>query len=100
MLGTEEPTYADPDSDLQRAAGAWRDAGWRVGRQALRLRDPDLEGANLVAIAEGRSDQAIVVVAHHDTVNGSPGADDNGAALAIMLELAARFEHHRFTRTV
>lgn len=141
MLGTDEPTYADPDAELLHAAEswiaqidparlrqlvsslpgprsrisapdamertdellleAWRASGWRVGRQRLRLRDNGgLEGANLVAIAEGRSDQAIVVVAHHDTVRDSPGADDNGAALAILLELAARFEHHRFTRTV
>jgi Zn-dependent M28 family amino/carboxypeptidase len=101
---------------------AWREAGWRTGRQRLRLRDvrarldydagqisgeaypvhtyPELDGMNLVAIAEGRTDEAIVVVAHHDTVRDSPGADDNGAGVAAMLELASLFRGRRFDRTV
>ena len=100
---------------------AWRAAGWRTGRQQLRLRNlkarldypdagsggrhpvhvyPELDGTNLVAIAEGETDEAIVVVAHHDTVRDSPGADDNGAGLAALLELATLFEGRRFRRTV
>lgn len=101
---------------------AWRDAGWRVGRQRLRLTNvrgvldyPDpsrkagalglhtydaLDGANLVAIAEGTTDEAVVIVAHHDTVRGAPGADDNGAGVAVLLELAERFAGRRFRRTV
>lgn len=101
---------------------AWRDAGWRTGRQRLRLEDvrgvvdyptadagpfglrtyPLLEGTNLVAIAEGtsRPGDAIVVIAHHDTVRDSPGADDNGAAVAVLLELAARLSGRRFAHTV
>jgi hypothetical protein len=99
---------------------AWRSSGWRVGRQHLRLRDlqpPDqaekrsrgrhaaraygrLEGTNLVAIGEGQTDEAIVIVAHHDTVCGSPGADDNGAGVAAIVELAAQLAGRRFRRTV
>jgi Zn-dependent M28 family amino/carboxypeptidase len=30
----------------------------------------------------------LVVAAHYDTVEGSPGADDNASALAVMLEVA------------
>ena len=99
---------------------SWRAAGWLVGRQRLRFRfvrgsldrvDPgsrrprghtyrDLAGINLVAIAEGETDEAIVLVAHHDTVDGSPGADDNGAALAVLLGLADQLRDRRFRRTV
>lgn len=99
---------------------AWRGAGWRVGRQRLRFRsvrgsldrlDPasrrqrghtyrGLAGTNLVAIAEGETDEAIVLVAHHDTVDGSPGADDNAAGVALLLELADRLRGRRFRRTV
>ena len=78
---------------------AWRAAGWRVGRQRVRLSD-GVEGQNLVAIGGGPSEEAVVVVAHYDTVTGSPGADDNGAGLAILLELATRLEHRRFSRAV
>ncbi|HEX7195964.1 MAG TPA: M28 family peptidase [Candidatus Limnocylindria bacterium] len=102
-------------------ADAWRAAGWRVGRQHLRLRNfrarldhpvagsggghpvhryERLEGRNLVGIAEGETDDAIVIVAHHDTVRGSPGADDNGAGVAALLELAAQLGERRFRRTV
>ncbi|MGI8657191.1 MAG: M28 family peptidase, partial [Candidatus Limnocylindria bacterium] len=75
--------------------GAWRAAGWRTGRQRV---PPD--GTNLVAIREGEAREAIVVVAHHDTVPGSPGADDNGAALAALLELAQHLGGERQRRTV
>lgn len=34
------------------------------------------------------TDTLVVVGAHHDTVPGSPGADDNGSGLAGLLELA------------
>ena len=101
-------------------ADAWRSAGWTVGRQRIRFgrvkgnldywepgsRRPgwhtytDLEGLNLVAVAEGQTDEAIVLVAHHDTVRGSPGADDNGAAVAMLIELAAQLAGRRFSRTV
>ncbi|MGH2418419.1 MAG: M28 family peptidase, partial [Candidatus Limnocylindria bacterium] len=59
-----------------------------------------LDGTNLVAIAEGETDEAIVLVAHHDTVRDSPGADDNGAGLAALLELASLLEGRRFRRTL
>jgi Zn-dependent M28 family amino/carboxypeptidase len=113
----------DPDAMAatdELLVSAWRDAGWRIGRQRLSLKNvrgvydyptPDagpfglhtyesLEGANLVAIAEGATDDAVVVVAHHDTVRGAPGADDNGAGVAVLLELAERLAGRRFHRTV
>ena len=102
-------------------ADAWRAAGWQVGRQHLRLRNlkahldhpaegsrgrhrahtyAGLNGANLVAIGDGETDEAIVILAHHDTVLGSPGADDNGAGVAALIELAAQLAGRSFRRTV
>ena len=34
------------------------------------------------------SDAPLIVAAHYDTVRGSPGADDNASALAVLLEVA------------
>ena len=34
------------------------------------------------------SDAPLIVAAHYDTVRGSPGADDNASALAVLLEAA------------
>jgi hypothetical protein len=101
-------------------ADAWSDAGWTVERQELRLRDvlawrdhtvggerrhrrhryPRLDGANLIATWAGAERDAIVLVAHHDTVRDSPGADDNGAALALLLELSRLLAGRRLRRTV
>ena len=46
---------------------------------------------NVIASRTGRSlpGERILVIAHYDTVAGSPGADDNASGVAVMLELAA-----------
>lgn len=36
----------------------------------------------------GLSPSPLIIAAHYDTVPGSPGADDNASALAVMLEVA------------
>lgn len=48
--------------------------------------------ANLVARPPGSANASAyyVVGAHYDTVPGTPGADDNASAVAVMLELARR----------
>ena len=47
---------------------------------------------NLVLDLPGQTDRGLVLVgAHYDAVPGSPGADDNGSALAVLLELARAF---------
>lgn len=94
----------------------WRVAGWNVDRQELHLRDvaggldtlrrytphvyERLDGVNLIAELPGEDREAIVVVAHHDTVLDSPGADDNGAGVVAILELARLLGGRRFRRTV
>jgi hypothetical protein len=86
------------------AAAGWRterqpfDVRWRLGgtdRQtdqaiAFQLRlHRRLTGANLLARLPGDGDRPTVVVgAHLDTVDGSPGADDNASGVAALLEIA------------
>jgi hypothetical protein len=99
---------------------AWHAAGWSVERQELDLhgewglrdepgngkprkritRYAELHGANLIATKGGRETDAIVVVAHHDTVWNSPGADDNGAGVAILMEVARLLAPESLRRTV
>jgi hypothetical protein len=44
---------------------------------------------NVVARAEGREPgKAVLLVAHYDSVAAGPGAADNGAGVAVMLEIA------------
>ena len=46
-------------------------------------------GENL-AVELGAGDRVLVLIAHHDAVPGSPGANDNAAAVAILLHLLPR----------
>ena len=47
---------------------------------------------NIVLDLPGRSVGGFILVgAHYDGVPGSPGADDNGSAIAVLLELAREF---------
>jgi aminopeptidase YwaD len=45
---------------------------------------------NVWASEVGRGDRVLLLGAHLDTVEGSPGADDNGSGLVVLLELLRR----------
>lgn len=67
------------------------DYGLRVHRQAFTADIPGLgrrELVNLVAVAPGRSPEAIVVTAHRDDLGLSPGANDNASGTGALIELA------------
>jgi len=60
------------------------------------LQDVPYEGrtySNIVVTLPGRSlpGEVVVVGAHYDTVCGTPGADDNASAVAVLLELCRAF---------
>jgi Zn-dependent M28 family amino/carboxypeptidase len=48
-------------------------------------------GQNL-SVEVGRGDRVLVLIAHHDAVPGSPGANDNAAAVGILLHLLPRLQ--------
>lgn len=48
------------------------------------------EGTNLIGYHREIPHPRFLLVAHYDTVVDSPGADDNGSAVAVALEVAAR----------
>jgi Zn-dependent M28 family amino/carboxypeptidase len=57
---------------------------------------------NLEATLQGsaRADEIVVVGAHYDTAEGTPGADDNGSGVAGVLELARSFAGKPAGRTI
>lgn len=69
---------------------AFADAGLTVERQSYDYFEREV--ANVIARprAQRRADGYYLIGAHYDTVPGSPGADDNASAVAVMLELARR----------
>jgi Zn-dependent M28 family amino/carboxypeptidase len=48
----------------------------------------------------GRQNERVVLLAHYDTVAGSPGADDNASGVAVLLEIATLLAPLRFERTI
>jgi Zn-dependent M28 family amino/carboxypeptidase len=69
----------------------WQQQGYGVERQAYQ--EQSIECANLEITQHGNAlaEQIILVGAHYDTVYGSPGANDNGSGLAVLLELSRLF---------
>jgi Zn-dependent M28 family amino/carboxypeptidase len=61
-----------------------------------------LEGVNIVATKKGIEEpqKAIVILGHHDTVRNSPGANDNTASVAAILELARALAPWKFRYSV
>lgn len=57
--------------------------------------------SNVVGIKQGESDQIIIIGAHYDTLRPEyPGADDNAAGVAVMLETARLFQNESLNRTI
>jgi acetylornithine deacetylase/succinyl-diaminopimelate desuccinylase-like protein len=80
----------------QNVAGA-QDFGWGLPTTFAELR-----GTNILARKRGEvhPTEAVVVVAHYDTRRDTPGADDNTASVACLLELARVLAAQRFRKTV
>ena len=75
-------------AEREAAVAQWLDArGVPFGRH--RFAGPDGAGENF-SVDVGQGERVLVLIAHHDAVPGSPGANDNAAAVAILLTLLAR----------
>lgn len=80
--------------------GQFREAGYTVRRQEY-----DVSGVtctNLEAELPGttRAKEIVVVGAHYDSAQGTPGANDNASGVAATLALARRFAGRSCPRTV
>lgn len=69
-------------------AGSFAEHGWQVREQPVP--GPWGTGRNVIARREGARDprRTWILGAHYDTVQGSPGADDNGLAVSALVEAA------------
>jgi len=60
------------------------------------------QGKNIEATlhGQGSSNSIIIISAHYDSVVVSPGADDDGSGVAIVLVVAEIMSHYRFNSTI
>ncbi|OGL07763.1 MAG: hypothetical protein A3I14_07515 [Candidatus Rokubacteria bacterium RIFCSPLOWO2_02_FULL_73_56] len=76
------------NAEREAAVRGWLEArGVPVTRHRFAL--PEGAGENL-AVELGAGERVLVLCAHHDAVPGSPGANDNAAAVGVLLDLLAR----------
>jgi len=71
----------------------------------LALQGYDHEGKrfnNIIVTLEGTShrEESVIIGAHYDSVYGTPGADDNASAVAVLLELCHTLKDYRPQRTL
>lgn len=66
----------------------WHKQGYTVEKQEYQ--EEGVPCANIEVNHQGSShpEQIILIGAHYDSVNGSPGANDNGSGVAALLELS------------
>ncbi len=94
----------DRDIELEQAADYIERT---LRRTNLQVRSMPFEvRAGMVRNIEGikpggrLADEIIVIGAHYDSAPGTPGANDNGSGVAVLLELARMVQHRSFDRTV
>ncbi|MBI2072868.1 MAG: M28 family peptidase [Gemmatimonadetes bacterium] len=80
-------------------AGALAEAGYPVDTLAFRV-GPHWYYNLEVTVPGTSAEESIVVGAHYDTAEGTPGADDNASGTAALLELARQFAGARPARTI
>lgn len=77
------------------------DMRYAARREVFTLKDGS-EVFNVIAELPGTSDEVVVVGAHYDAAEGTPGADDNASGVVGVVDLARRFksEEGRFEPTL
>ena len=63
---------------------------------------PTYEAINFIGshLGCGQNDKAWLIGGHYDTIDHSPGADDNGSAIAGMLEAARVLSQYQFEKRI
>jgi hypothetical protein len=100
-IGPRTPLSGD---SLVRAAdyihSVFEDAGLSVREQDYQYYDQRVTNVLATQSTATGASAYYVIGAHYDTVPGTPGADDNASAVAVMLELAQRLSHERLKAPV
>ncbi|MCC6610179.1 MAG: M28 family peptidase [Burkholderiales bacterium] len=77
-----------------------RRQGHAVGAQRYAANGVDCANLEVELRGASSADEIILVGAHYDSVDGSPGADDNASAVAVLIELARILAEGPLARTV
>lgn len=78
----------------------WEQIGYQVKVETFQAEGHTCRNAVVEIPGRSASDEIVVVGAHYDTVGYSPGANDNGSAVAGLLELSRLFKEVSPRRTL
>jgi Zn-dependent M28 family amino/carboxypeptidase len=101
--GIGERNVWRPDALRAAAAyvrGEFEALDLQVGAQRYRALGVDCENLEVALPGRSASSETVLVGAHYDTVQGSPGADDNASGVAALIEIARALRGARLARTV
>lgn len=101
VIGERNAKHYD---QLEQAAffieSEWRKAGYSPQRLEYEINGRSFANIELELPGAASPREIIVLGAHYDSAPGSPGANDNGSAIATLLDLARAFRGRRFRRTL
>lgn len=66
----------------------WRQQGYSVTPYPYRVNGVKCTNLEITRQGQHRTDELLLIGAHYDSVLGSPGANDNGSGVAVLLELS------------
>lgn len=74
--------------------------GYRARRDTFMY--PNRNGVNIIGVKPGlvQEDSSVLLSGHYDTVEPTPGADDNNMSVAIMLEAARVLKDYQFRNSI
>ena len=78
----------------------WQNLGYEVNKQAFLVEGLSCENLSIEIPGKEKPEEIILLGAHYDSVVGSPGANDNGSAVASLLEISRLFSHKPQKKTV
>lgn len=89
---------------LQRAGDwirqRWEAQGYRVAEQALVVEGRQVSNLEIEIPGRTAVSEIVIVSAQHDTLPGSPGANNNASGEAVLLELSELLRGHAPDRTI
>ena len=80
--------------------GQWAAQGYRVVPQSYEALGVSSENLEITLQGTSRPDEILLLGAHYDTVQGSPGANDNASGVAALLELSRMLRDAKPSRSI
>lgn len=92
--------YTGLQNTAEYIENSFQQMGYAVKSQIYTARTKKVR--NLIAVIPGstKASEVVVIGAHYDTADASPGADDNASGVAALLELARLLKDSHPARTI